>query len=528
MSETPLNSKIARGFPIRWSHIVALYLAIIFAGFVRILPTSGQGLWVQAAEGQSILDDGFIPQTDRFASDEAKPASGWLGRVLLAKCLQIGANSSPDYALAAGVECWRSLHVVVVLIAFWSLFIAYRRRGNTPGIAALMCAIAIPILPMAFANLHTGIFGLACFAILLSAVGGNRLGIVDWLVVPATMIAWANLDMSFVVGLLFLFLKTLGEFVDRPRSWIWPGLFALTILAIFVGNPDGFSILAKWFAWTKLPALQDLSFWQTMNFFERRTMHWLVFGSLAILILASYLSKESLRPADMAIVVGLLALALWRQTFVAWWFFAVPWLVAPHWSTFVRRHWDFDADSSGSIPKAIAAFVAIFLLCAIVAPSKWINDGHPQSPDSTLAPDVPWRLHFSFVGDESKSLVSQLDSAIARSYPQGRFIGKILAFDTPREFLVFSKANRNRLLHDGDLTYYSIVRLRDHVSLSKAGPGWWETVDRNAVNAIVVNVNTQFELTEELKKDPDWIIIDGIGPTNMLGVALRRSPILPR
>jgi hypothetical protein len=183
--------------------------------------------------GGQILDGGGIPRTDTWTYTAA--GAPWLDQ-------QWGAQAI--LAAVYRVAGWTGLvllRATLVGLLFGLLFLACRLRGADLRRAAWLTLAAFFVSAVALA-LRPQLFGMVLLAATLVLLAGrHRWPRLLWLV-PAIVVAWANLHGSFFLGPVVVGLAWLEDLHDRrPAAWRTLAVAGVAALAVFV-NPFGIEV----------------------------------------------------------------------------------------------------------------------------------------------------------------------------------------------------------------------------------------------------------------------------------------------
>lgn len=224
--------------------VAGVVLAAVF--LIEIQSSISPELWWQMVSGDLILSDGF-PGVDTLTWSRAgEPLSvhGWLSHALLA-----------GLAAWLGIESLLIIFAVVLGLAWTSLFVA--APGNPIGRAVVVLIGAAAAAPLTSADSRTvSLILLAATVSIVELVARGRWPrLAAWAIAPVWVL-WANVDTWFLIGVVYVFLRTLGvriardredELTDRIGAVIGAGAVGLAGTII---NPAGVGIYPA--AWERL------------------------------------------------------------------------------------------------------------------------------------------------------------------------------------------------------------------------------------------------------------------------------------
>lgn len=539
----PIRSETTDGAPPRapgWylapRHLVLV--ALWGAGFwwLNAAPLAAPDLWGHASYGRWILDFRMLPVEDPFVPLSGMPVydGAWLSQVIFGWVAGWAGNE--------GLSC---LFAVTVLAAYLILARAFFLQSRDVLLAHIGVLLVVAIGGSRTATARPELFGTVCFAVLLwllvrdrtrTSAGGT--GAPDagrshqtwtlWCGVPALMALWANLDPSFVWGLLVLTCwagGTIAEAVWRqrrsgapladPAARRWLVLWQLAAGATCL-NPYGPALVlhAIWFR--SLERLRELAEWQPLVFSEPGGLCFV--ASLLLLLGAFRHSRRRVPVADVLLLVAF-SLAVARGQRLLWWYAAVFGLVAlPHvadvWTRLARSirgaapraalragAW-FGRTAPRSWKYSLAALGLVWITVAVSPAGSWMGSRQPRVPAALYADGTPWKL-----------------SAYLRERPPTGQVfnpdwwGDWLAWDGPPGLQLFLTANLD-LLPQQVWTDYRIIR--------ETRSGWTNVLERYGIEAIVVDNRRQTTLLRYLRGARDWRLLyeDEVG--TVFGRAGRR------
>ena len=283
-----------------WSMSTSDVIVVGLLGFTFLIidlhPMFYSDIWGHLKYGQWIWSHGRLPDREPFtpfADQRARYVNfQWLCQALFYLLYHAGetvAGGDEIRRTEGGVEWLRAFHAGVEVCRFVLLLVAFRRRS---GSAPLACAwLALSVLLAGHGHLaivRPQIIGEALFAGLLLALSRPVLSRFAVVVVPLTMVVWANTHGSFTIGLALLGLCLAGRAIDAwiaskrglRAAWTDPqvrrclGVFVASVVAIAILNPHG-----PWLYWYTLklarhPNIATMIEWSPLGFDLRSGWHW--------------------------------------------------------------------------------------------------------------------------------------------------------------------------------------------------------------------------------------------------------------
>ncbi len=295
-----------------------IWIAIALPTLVALLvPLPAVDLAYQVRAGYEILATGAIPRMDTWTFTVAGTPwldQQWLAQVVLALGHRVG-----------GWEPLAVLRAALVAASTGVLVATAMTRGASPRTSAILALAAFALAAPALA-LRPQLFGLLCFALLLWLVASRGRHPRAYWLAPLVVAVWANVHGSFVLGPAILGYAWLSDVAAR-----WPARLTLWILvagtaATFV-NPF---LAGAWVYAAGIganPAIAgQVSEWQRTSPLE---MPGILFYP-SVLVTAALLHRHRDRVAlpDWVLAAAMAFLGAWAVRGVAWWAFAMVFLLA--------------------------------------------------------------------------------------------------------------------------------------------------------------------------------------------------------
>ena len=496
-------------FALSWQQVVfAIPFIVLFiaASHARL---SGAGTWKHVAQGNWILQQGHLPNSDPLlplADGFPHTNATWLSDVILAGIARLGTH-------------WLSTVSAIGLLTitlFWAA--TFYQQYRSKRIVLLSVGITVLSGRIMFGQADSRLFGLLCLACLgfmyRDRFLSDRLPLTKnsspakfWGTV-LLFVMWANLDPSFIFGLLLLLCGWIECVFDRfsRRSGIKASLKRLVNDAEFrratlllqccllatLCNPDGiflwFSFSAAKFNPLLLHSDQPLMIGSLNGV--------LTLAACGILFAAIWRSR---RVSGTGLSFVLLAgfVACWHDQFIAWIVPATLFLAlrAMPRRTSVRKR--LSATQSDTLLRAsnqslkfawsLVALLLVWVGFSLSPASDPLLAGETRSTDAILAAHVPTEV--------APILASQQDGLIwAPWYWADWFISQ-------------QPQDRAALFVGSQLNSLPESARRDYLRISRADHDWQRLADKYAIRTIVLDKRVQRKFVADyLRNRGDWTI----------------------
>jgi hypothetical protein len=324
---------------------ILILLAVVFH-HAASAPIALVDTWSHWKYGQWIWEQKRLPEReplDPAFTDQSKPFvdSAWLGEVVGYLIFALGG--AQGISLAAGLA-----DVLKTLL----LFIAYRRVSGSPGLALLGAALVQAGLWTSLGMFRPQVLGELCGAVVLflafAASPQRKQGndarpslLAACCLLPAVFVLWANLDASFLVGLIFLAVLLVGRVLDG-RSDAGVGRLALATglsAAATCLNPYGPRLFGAAVSGAQVH-LQAAVDWQPLVSPRIAQLSYAA-GAFAVSVMLTLLtlrlSPRRFSPADLLLVLVFGVAAWFIGRLMPWWLMVCGWVLLPHWTEIVER-----------------------------------------------------------------------------------------------------------------------------------------------------------------------------------------------
>lgn len=468
-----------------------LLLGLVFA-FYSFQYLHYTDVWSHVHYGRVIWVTGAIPATEplmRLSAGMPFVDTAW-GSQVIAWLMQRTFGG-------AGLQF---LHAACITLALLLVVKTVRERTRS-GLAAFV-AFALFLALNWFDNMVTRpqLAGVACYCGLLSLLLA-RWSPVNWVLVPALFMAWANLHGSFIVGLGLCVAATLGRAVDvawrqgrlRPAFSDRPTrrLLVLTQLAFLatLANPYGPSLYNEVLAFSRYSPLADLTEWQPLTL--RTNSGQLVAGLGVLLMIAYRNTPRRVTTGEVLALLGLTGAMLWSQRFLVWWTPVAVLSLVIHLHALLHSRAvpadDAEVDDPPARAKGVWTLCAVGLIWVFFA---WTPFGLRL-------------LHGEKSGVKTKLVANTPMGAIdwyRKNPPAGQIFnpmewGDILAFSGPRGLQIFVNSQAHLVHPDIWKHYMSVINVNS---------GWDDLLDLYGVNSVVLDKAQRQSLIGRLRDHEKW------------------------
>ncbi len=354
--------------------------------------------------------------------------------------------------------------------------------------------------------------GILCFILLLTLLTSRHRRTWHWAAVPALFVAWANLHGSFLVGLVLLAGMAFGRMLDlavrcgevraiRRDSLVRRHVLMLELAAVAVlCNPYGVRLYAEVFNVASNPNVAELTEWGPL---QLRMAQGQATAVIALLLIVLYrLSPRRVTAAEVLLLFGFGAAAMWSSRMLVWW---VPLVV-----TFGMQHagaiWhQWQSNSETALPaqrngRWSVITVGILWICFAFTPfGGRVLHGHEGKLklEKMLSRETPLGVidHLKKQADQN-----QLPRGLVfNTYEWGDYLlwagsNDLSAAGTPK-FKVFLASHVHLVPREV---------WNDYVAISNVASGWEEMLDRYGVNLIALDSSTHAPLIGRLRENENW------------------------
>ncbi len=295
-----------------------VWIAIALPAFVALLvPLPAVDLAYQVRAGNEILAARALPSVDTWTFTVA--GTPWLDQQWLAQVLLAAGHRLGGWELLAVVRA-------VAVAASTGLVVASSRaRGASPRTASILALAAFALAAPALA-LRPQLLGIVLFAALLWLVAARERHPRAYLMAPVLVAFWANLHGSFVLGPAILGYAWLSDVAaQRPARTSFAVLVAGTLATLV--NPYLAGAWAYAAGIGANPAIAgQVAEWQRTSPLAMPGL--LFYPSVAVAVFLMIRRRAVVAWPDWALLAAMAVLGAWAVRGVAWWAFAMAYLLA--------------------------------------------------------------------------------------------------------------------------------------------------------------------------------------------------------
>jgi hypothetical protein len=468
--------------------------------------------------GQELLTTGQLPIADPLSFTFSRlpyVEQQWLAQVVLASAHALG-----------GLEAALLLRALILVASIRLLYHICRVRGAPAGAAGAACGLAT-LSVVGGAAIRPQLLAIPLFVVFLA-------GTTIWLrhawtlvLLPLTMVVWANVHGSFPLGLALVGAALVGTAITliqrhgQSRADVQgslpssdaqsvegpPALVRLVVLSVLCGLAP----LATPYGPTIIPWLADYLTFNTggtgLSTLSTEwlptsvaTAHGVLFFLSALVLLVVLLRVGPPSPADCLRLLAFAVLALQAVRSTLWWALVMAPVLAWGLGQLQRGRDGRAADpaddslrarprpaagSRNGLPAVNAALIASFLLVAVLS-LPWLR------PLGWLYSLERWPVQDARLPVGAADLASTLPAT--RLYNTMDWGG----------YLAWRLAPRQRIFVDGRFQLYQPDLYRDYFAIAQAEPGWADKLSAYGVEALLVSRQAQRELLRAAEADGRW------------------------
>lgn len=472
-----------------------LVLGVLFV-FFSFRPLWHTDIWGHLAYGKRIVTSKSLPVTEPLmplAAGVPFIDTAWLSQVIGFVAMDRLGVTSLSFLYAAAITGMAALLVFrgyqrthSVLIALFGLFLWLWGCWQHLNI------------------MRPQMGGMLCFVFLLTLITSRQRRAWHWFAVPALFVVWANLHGSFIVGLALLGGMAFGRMLDlavrcgefraiQHDSRVRRSVMMLELAAVAVLlNPYGVRLYSEVFQIARHPNLADLTEWGPL---QLRMAQGQAAAVIALLLIVLYrLSPRRVSAAEVLLLFGFGAAALWSSRNLVWWIPLAVVFGMQH-AGAIWKHWRIPVEEQTPAPRN----------------GRW----------SVILAGIVW-ICFAFTpfggrvlhGNEGKL---GLEKLLSRGTPLGvvEHLKKLsdqnrlprgLVFNTYEwgDYLLWAGPPQLKVFLASHVHLVPREVWNDYVATSNGASGWEEILDRYGVNMIALDAATHESLIRRLREDSDW------------------------
>lgn len=510
-----LGTRLAFGW---WQLIACVWFSLFFV-YLSYIPLFHSDIWGHVLHGIWILDHRALPTEDPHMPLSAGMRvvdTAWLSQVILGWFTRVGGESALSSVFAVTVLASYLLQTRAFYLFSRSLALSLAGMGFSFFVGFSRHAIIRP-----------EIFGMLCLSLLLWMIvrlepwasrtrtwresplaSPRRCPPWLWLAIPLLFAFWANAHGSFAVGLLVLACHAAGRVLEvawstrslravcsdrQARQWI-----LLTELAVGATllNPYGLDLLAATAKFGSNPNLRDVLEWFPLRLIDMEGIQFAI--SVLVLIVLLRHSRQRVRAADVLILMVFAGLMAPTVRMIGWYAPLLTFVLMPHltdlwqrlpWPTVGQEVAVEATPATTRRPQftlTLVALLAVWCAFALSPISRPVLGGKPRQREQILSRDTPLGVAAYLREHRPEGLVFA---------PQ--WWGDWLLWDVG-ELSVFMTTN----VHLVPAAVWG-----DYLRVARGRAGWEDSLDRYRVKTLVVHKKLQENLTQLVRRSPQWRIV---------------------
>ncbi|WP_417383011.1 hypothetical protein [Gimesia sp.] len=474
----------------RFTFFTVCVLSLSFVMFCS-MPLWHTDIWGHLAYGQLISETGSIP-----ALEPLVPLSSGIPFIDTAWLSQIFAFQTFEIFGVAGIKL---LYAAAITACLGLLLFRVQKRTTSFwwGLAAVIAFLICDWKQLGI--VRPQLSGLLCFVLLFSLLNARQWRKFYWFLIPAVFALWANLHGSFPVGLGLIGCLLVGRAVDVGRkAGSWKAMFGdsvtrryfllleLSAVAVLF-NPYGIQLYSEVFSFSSNPNLEALVEWNplTLRMFQGKTAAVLAL----LLVIASRFTPRRIGTAEVLLLVGLGAAAMWSSRMVLWWAPVAAYYLALHGAAIrgqkLKHLADPEAEEVYCAGKWTVVSVGMVWICFAITPiGSQILHGKEVDFEKSVSTSTP-------IGATEYLKEKKIEGQLFNSME----LGDYLIWDGPKNSYVFADSHVHLLPREVWDHYLRIV--------NSAGDAE-ELLERYGVNTVVLDLPRRNTLMRRLERDGAW------------------------
>ena len=509
----------------KMSPTAATWTAVIGGLFLLLsyLPLWHADLWGHVSYGRAIWTAGQIPATEALlplANGVPIVDSSWMSQVVMYLMeAQFGF---------AGIQFLYALCITVAIgvLMRWS----YLRTGSVKtsllGLAAFLLVswgslrAAQPVLA-----------GVACYSVLLTMLMSRKWNPRNWIYVPVLFGVWANLHISWTIGLVLLACFTVGRACDvllrtknvccaltnfkTVRTFM---LFELAAIAVLI-NPYGLGVYFDAWALIQNRNLSDLFIYDPLTLRSFAGIAVAAVGVVALIVFR--FTPRRIQTAEAIVLVGFLIAAMWSSHLLLWWGPVAALFLVRHLAAIWKKYptenlseedLEEDLEEGDSLRSGLWTIVTIGL--------AWIFFAYTPF-GMTLLHGQPKELEKQ-IQREKRSVSKLTPAAAVRYWNEHSKPGLIYNAFEWGDYLIYKGTSNTQIFVGSQVQNLPREVWNDYLHISRMGSSWEDKLDRYGVNVIFIDHASRTSMINQLKRNMNWKLDydDGVAV-----IFLRRKPI---
>jgi len=467
-----------------------LGLGLVYFWFC-LKPLWHTDLWGHLAYGRYLWTQGAMPATEPLmplARGVPFVDTAWLSQL-------IGYGTYEALGIA-GLQGLTAVVITAITGLFYQRLFTHLRSAMFAwlGVGCLLW-LNWPNLSVARPQLA----GLLGFTLILHRLTSRRPRSIDHFLVPFSILLWANLHGSFVMGLGLIAAFLAGRMTDLVyrtgsfQSWVydaslrrWLVWLQLSAVAALI-NPWGLGLYAEVLSVGQNTNLQSLTEWHPLNI---RALHGLMFVAVSSALIVVYRwTPRRIATWEPLLLLGLGIASLWSARFMVWWSPVAALLLAQHTHAVCRRWSPWHAVAPASPRNGKWSVVTVGLVWIFLAYSplgmRLLHHKDPV-PNKALSSNTPL------------GIVAWLNE----HPPQGQVFnpyewGDYLQWAGPDKLQIFLNSQAHLVPAEVWSHYLAVM------DQTTEGP---LVLDRYGVNTLILDAEYRANFIRRMKENADWTL----------------------
>lgn len=498
---------------------------LIFLAWQKVQPS----VWLQKAYGVWQIQNQTIPEYDPFASYAVQPPeteeeADSEHRFKALDTLTQKTLAWLTWGYENRVEDWKQMasrfaifHYLIALVAYYSFIFACQKVSGSATLGVVFASTAMMVIVLCGYPQDAHLVGLLLFCLFLNGLGSDRLSWWALIFIPALWVLWVNADGGFWVGIALSFGLFLARIVELYqyfqnggeektdlsrilRNLILTSVILLTSAYLTQFNPNGFRVLKLALNYPRGENIPDFPFWQPYDFSQPSANCWILMAFMAFLILLFLLSRCTLLPKYLILLVIFFVWALIHQKAFVWFVVIASWTVA-YLSSGMRR----PLQAIEPPPSAFGKIAYLILPVLALATSPSILALLNQASISNLVTaDTPIEIGAVLKPNPENEFFPEWNDLLAH-YPNQSFTGEILATPAQADFLMSVLEVPNHVVIHSHAYTYEKVTWDEYKALRDLGPSWWDLLERYQISLVILTPKTP--LAKQLAIEKNWQVL---------------------
>lgn len=303
---------------LQWRYLSLLLLFLVFV--FHTYPMGLSDYWWHMSNGRWIWENLSIPFTDQFTYSYAKDDD--IRRVVILRAYYLGQVSF--YAVHSVFGMWGLLFYKAILLTIpYIVLLRYLHYRQVNPIFAVLILCPLPFIIFRLDELRPQIFSFIGAILVFYLIEKTMDRLRDkqalhkyWILLPITLLLWANLHRGFIIGWVILCIYLFFEWAQyylQKRALAKQQIRQLTILVsvsivITFLNPNGPDAIIANFVELKGPFMQVIDEFFPLWKYSKLYQAWhIFFGCVAIVVFSAYFlykSRAKVQASHLVLILG--------------------------------------------------------------------------------------------------------------------------------------------------------------------------------------------------------------------------------